>query len=696
MDSDKLIRLLIIDEGLYQAEIITTALRSSGMQVLADHAEDSADMCEIISQKSFDLVLFSLELPDFTLQQVQHLIRECGKHLLIIGIARKVTDEMKLEAMKLGAQDVINSESLELLPLVIHREANNIQTWRRTAKSEKELHESEKRCHSLLANSNDAIAYAHEGMHIYANRAYLELFGYSDFEEDLEGLPLVDMVHNSQQDKIKQFLRDLSQQKSTLNELKLNLLHKSNETIDAILEFSPATFEGEQCTQILIRAQVDTSELEKQITYLNQHDIVTGLFNRQILLQKLQGHIDTAISGKATSTLQMIDIDEFHSIRNTVGISGCDILINDIAKIIKIHATNNELVARFGAHSYCILCSGRDKAELTASSKTLLKKIEDHICEIGTQSITSTCSISIYHMDENSPDNPNEIITRSEKNIDKIQSAGGNDAVVFVPDVSEMTTQEEEGKIASQIKSAITNNKISALYQPIVSIGGDTSERYEISQLISIEDGPALTVDDFHSAAENSGLAKAIDRWSIVSAIKQISDAAKANRKLDIFIPISCDGLQDASLARWIAARIQSSKISGEQLVFLIDESHAVTHLKAAKEMFKGLKELHCQIVLDGFGTGLKPFQLIKHIQADFIRVNRVYMENLSSNKENQKSIREITSQASSMEIRCIIPEVNDASLLSVLWSVGADYVQGEFLQGPSEILSYDFSSMSG
>ncbi|MBT4078379.1 MAG: response regulator, partial [Gammaproteobacteria bacterium] len=290
-ESDKLIRLLIVDEGLYQAEVITSALRSSGLHVLAEHAENSDDMAEIIKQKPIDLVLFSLQLTDFTLQQAQQLIRECGRHLYIVGMASEVNDEMATEAMKLGAQDVICNSSLERLALVVKRESDNIKIWRKTVKSEKELHESEKRCQSLLANSKDAVAYVHEGMHIYANNVYMELFGNTDFDE-LEGMPLIDMVHTSQQDELKQFLRDLSQNKNTKNELTLKLMHANGETIDGLLEFSRASFEGENCTQILIRTQADTSELEQQISYMSQHDLVTGLYNRQYFMEQLQQQMD--------------------------------------------------------------------------------------------------------------------------------------------------------------------------------------------------------------------------------------------------------------------------------------------------------------------------------------------------------------------------------------------------------------------
>ncbi len=693
-DSEKLIRLLIVDEGLHQAEVITSSLRSSGIHVLAEFAEDSTEMCDIIVNKSLDLLLFSMDLPDFSLQQVQHLIRECGRHLAVIGMSKAVDDEKMIAAMKDGAQDLVRADALDHLALVVKREADSLKSWRKSVSLEKELHESEKRCQSLLSNSKDAVAYVHEGMHIYANEPYMELFGCTDNDE-LEATPLIDMIANEQQDEVKTFLRDFNQHKNKTNELKLKLVHRSGETIEGLLEFSRASYDGEPCTQILIRSQADTSELEEQINYLHQHDLVTGLFNRQYFMEKLQTSIDNAINGEGQYIMLYMAIDNFQNVRDSVGISGCDVLINDIAQILMSQAHENELVARFGAYTYTILYTDKDKSKIEDNAAEILKKIEEHISEVGNQSISATCSVSMYHIDENSPESSNEIIARAEKTIDRIQHDGGNASMVYVPVAGEMTQAEEDGLIVKHIKTAVANNSINALYQPIVSIGEAGGERYEIKKILLTEDGDELTEEEYIPAAERTGTAKTLDRWAIINAVKLIASEAQAGRKLDIFIPLSCDSIMDASLTRWIAQRIQSAKISGEQLVFTMNEVHAVNQLKAAKTLFKGLKQLHCQIALDGFGTGLNPFQLVKHIQADFLRINSAFVDGLATNEENQNSIREITSQASSMEIQCIIPGVNDAGILSVLWTVGADYVQGDFLQSPSEELNYDFSSMS-
>jgi EAL domain-containing protein (putative c-di-GMP-specific phosphodiesterase class I) len=103
---------------------------------------------------------------------------------------------------------------------------------------------------------------------------------------------------------------------------------------------------------------------------------------------------------------------------------------------------------------------------------------------------------------------------------------------------------------------------------------------------------------------------------------------------------------------------------------------------------------VHCKFAIDEFGTGINPFQLAKLIEADFVRINHVYMDNLAQNNENQDSIRELAYQALDMGINTITPGVTDAAILSVLWTLNVDFVHGDFLQPPQKELNYDFSSM--
>ena len=690
---DKLIRLLIVDEGLHKAEQITSSLRATGLHVLAEFAEDGEDMSAILENKALDLVLFSMDLPEFTLKQAQQLISECGRHVALIAMTHQPSTDVIVQSISDGAQDVVSSNSLEHLIQVIKREFYSLDQWRKSRNLELQLQESEKRCQSLLANSKDAVAYVHEGMHIYANQVYIDLFGNSDFD-DLEGMPIIDMVESSQQSELKSFLRKLSQEELENSYLDLKLMHSSGEAIEAKVEFSRASYDGEPCTQVLIRSPADTSELEEQISYLHQHDLITGLYNHQFFLDELKESAAKAANGIHQYALLTVVIDNFQAIREKVGISGCDVLIGDIATILKDQALPDQNVARSGAYSYSILGVIKDKAKLEKQASAIPSLIENHISEIGDQSINVTSSSSLVYIDENSPRSINEIIARAEKTCEELQQAGGNKFGIYVPKAGDRTQEEDDGLIANEIKDALANNRIQCFYQPVVGIKAQAGERYTSHIVVIASEGKALVEKDFKSAAERTGVSKATDRWLIMHALKKIKDGGKTNHSFQIFVPISVVTLLDNTFATWLTDNIVKSSVNAEQLGFLVNEEDAVNQLKATKTLYKVLKQMKCKFALDNFGTGINPFQLVKHVKADYVRINAAYMENLAQSPENQESIREIATKVQELGIDSITPSVDHAAILSVLWTLNVDFVQGDFLQPPDRKLQYDFSSM--
>ena len=121
-----------------------------------------------------------------------------------------------------------------------------------------------------------------------------------------------------------------------------------------------------------------------------------------------------------------------------------------------------------------------------------------------------------------------------------------------------------------------------------------------------------------------------------------------------------------------------------------------IKYLKNAKNLSHSLKKLDCGFILDDFGTGTNPFQLLKHIHTDYIRIDRNFMDNLADNPNNQDTIRALTEQATKLEMLTIAQHVPDAASLSILWGMGVNFIQGYFLQEPLPEMEYDFTEMSG
>ena len=117
-----------------------------------------------------------------------------------------------------------------------------------------------------------------------------------------------------------------------------------------------------------------------------------------------------------------------------------------------------------------------------------------------------------------------------------------------------------------------------------------------------------------------------------------------------------------------------------------------IFHALERRFLVKTLQELHCKTALEHFGAGPNSFQLLKHLPVDFLKVDGSFIHNLATDNNNQAMVKSILDTASSMNKQCIAEYVQDAHSLAVLWQSGINYIQGNFLQEPTEALNYDFS----
>src|SRR5690606_6829231 len=167
------------------------------------------------------------------------------------------------------------------------------------------LREAEKRCQLLLDSSMDAIAYVSDGMHIYANQTYLDMFGYQGID-DLMCIPVMDTVTDETQDDYKGSFKHFQYGTAEENEMRCATLRSDGSTIDVVYTLLSATYDGERCTQVIVRPEQDDSELEEKLKKISSQDLLTGLYNRQYFTERLHTSAEKALANELQGALLYI------------------------------------------------------------------------------------------------------------------------------------------------------------------------------------------------------------------------------------------------------------------------------------------------------------------------------------------------------------------------------------------------------
>ncbi|EAR21230.1 EAL domain-containing response regulator [Nitrococcus mobilis] len=685
-----LLRLVIAEESRNDAEHLINVLRNAGFAVRAISVEDEEALQTVLSECCHDLFICAPQLEQLPLESAAQIASQSDGNTPLLVLNEHSDPELRLQVMRMGALDLVDKSDAEHFRLVVEREVRNLRERRRLYQFETALRETERRCHALLDNSRDAIAYVHEGMHIYANAAYLERFG-MDRGEAIEGMPILDLIAVDDQAHFKDFLRRYSQGKHNEDHLEISIRGPKGETQAVVMHFSGASIDGEPCTQILMRGKA--TGLEQELANLSRRDMLTGLFNRKYFLEQLDRSLaEQPPAGEGASLgLLYLQIDNLEAAHASLGITSVELVLSDIARLIEGQTGENDIAAHYANAVFTILLPNRTVHEAIGLAEALRQSIEEHVSEADNRTITKSCSIGIAMLSEGGA-NASQAINLAAEASEAARREGGNR--IHLHATAGQSGNESGSDWKSRLEHALADEAFYLVYQPMVSLSGDQTERYETRLRLSADNGQFLAPRDFMPFADQCGLTPAIDRWLTQTVLAAIAQRRAAGHEPHVFIKITGGTLGDPEFLPFLTSQLERLDVKGTNLVFELSEPVAMTQLKQAKAFRQGVKELGCSFALDQFGREFNSFQLLKHIPADYLKLDRSLCVDLTDSVETQRKLRQIVDTAHTMGKQVIAGFLEEATALATLWQYKVDLVQGHFLQEPVLEMNYDFSGM--
>jgi diguanylate cyclase (GGDEF)-like protein/PAS domain S-box-containing protein len=687
--NDSVIRLLFVEDRLDDAEQIISVLRNAGIAVRPNRPESDEELARMLKEQPLDLVLASHGAKLIPFAQVLATVEASGKDVPVVATVTSLDEDLLLSILASGAHAVAVRTKPAHLQHVVRDEFATLDQRRSVRRLEASLRETERRCDALIASSRDPIAYVHEGMHIRANQAYLEMFGYETFEE-VEGLPLLDMIAGADAGKFKDLLKKLSKGETPPKNLELKAQRADGETFDAVMEFAQASYEGEPCLQIVFHQRTVDAEMAKELDVLRQRDQVTGLFNRTHFTGELDASIAAAAEGRGDQALLLIELDNYATVLNEIGLGHADELLERAARRLEDSLGANTVAARFSDHGFAVLVRESDHVASRELAERIRASFQGSILEVGERSITPTVSIGAVQIGQKIASSQ-QVLAKSGQCLQDAITEGGNRVLLFDPAARDRAEEERIQQWVERIKAALDGDGFVLNYQPIISLHGDGGEVYQVLLRMKGPTGDIVKPATFFPIAEEHSLVDQIDRWVIRHAIQILAERKRAGKATTFFVKLTPESLQDAALAAWIGVELKQAAVPGNQLVLSVPEAKAFTNLKATQDLQRSLAKLGCALCLEQFGMALNSFQLLTHIDAAYLKIDQGLIGDLGKNPENQKKVREIADKAKTVGKQTIAEGVQDAGSMTVLFTSSVNFVEGMFLAPPGPELNYDF-----
>src|SRR6476659_4825985 len=433
--SDTALRMMIVDDSVEDAEAIVSAMRNAGIAVRPLRPASAEELGTMLAGQAIDLVLASQQGKAIALDEVLQLVKTSGKDLPVIAVAEHVDDAILTQAFAGGVRGIALRHKPQQLLGVVRTEWSDLEARRALRRLEAQVRETERRCDALIESSREPIAYVHEGMHIRANGAYLEMFGFESFD-DIEGMSLLDLVAPQHLDGFKQLLKSLSKGETPPPRYELEAHDAEGNAFPAVMEFTPALYEGEPCLQVVFRRQEVDPELAREVEELRQRDQATGLLNRPTCLRSLEDAVASAAQNQGQHGLLLLEPDHYQRLLQEIGLDSADALLAAIAERLRgvldgSLADGEALAARFGEHSLAVLVRA-DHLATTALAERIREAFASHVFEIGNRSSAITASIGGVQIGEKIA-SVTQVLAKANHGVQPSIAVGRNRIEIFDP-----------------------------------------------------------------------------------------------------------------------------------------------------------------------------------------------------------------------------------------------------------------------
>ena len=426
-------------------------------------------------------------------------------------------------------------------------------------------------------------------------------------------------------------------------------------------------------------------------TQLALYDGLTGLPNRQLLLDRLSLALTHAKRYSEKGALLYIDLDNFKTLNDTLGHDMGDLLLKLVAIRLTSCVRSSDSVARMGGDEFIILLDkiGQSSEEIITKAQVvadaILKSFEAPFFLKG-HTYHSTPSIGVTLFSEQVND-IETMLKRADLAMYKAKSSGKNAVSFFNPEMQELITSQVE--FEKDLRNAILNNQFQLYYQPQIDDKNNVVGYEALIRWMHPDKG-LLSPSEFILVAEATSLIIPIGKWVMQQACNQLSAWEATDRShLTIAINVSDKQLRHPGFLQMVLGVIDESQANPKKLKFELTESLLIEDIEMAKDKMFQLKEIGIGFSLDDFGTGFSSLYHLKNLPLDQIKIDQSFVKNILSDSNDAAIAYSIISLGKNLGLTVIAEGVETTEQQVFLSHHGCHYFQGYLYGRPLPISEF-------
>jgi len=572
---------------------------------------------------------------------------------------------------------------------------STLQSGRNAA--ERISRENEKKLRSVIDGALDAIlTIDNSGRLVEFNPAAERMFGYQ--KQHVLGMTLSEVIvpprlRKSHEEGFKRFVR--TNEKHLFNQrVELQAMRSDGTEFPVELTLTALNEDGLSLVTGFIRDISEQKRARQEIENFAYYDVLTGLPNRRLLVDRFQHAILLSQRANTYSALMFIDLDNFKTLNDTKGHDIGDQLLMEVAKRIQLTLRAGDTVARLSGDEFIVILEGLSSnlshayQQASDVAQKLLERLNASY-HLGLFEFNTSASLGVTLFKDEQTNGFEAHLRHADAAMYQAKAAGRNTYRFY--DELMQEGLDKRFALESALSSAIKSNELYLNYQSIVDaeqnvIGAEVLLRWGHHRFGDIQPAEFIPI-----AEKNNEIIK-IGYWVLQQACEQIKawEAHPLLGKIRLSVNISAKQFLYINFVKELREIIAVTDIDPDLLKLELTETAVIDNIDDVISKMKVLKKMGIRVSLDDFGIGHSSLVYLKKLPVTQIKIDQSFVHDVLTDTNDAAIIKMVLAVGKTIHCDIVAEGVEQAEQFELLKKFGCHYFQGFYFSKPLSALNFE------